>query len=290
MARRKRRPTPTVDQPLTKQDVQQLLDDAGLSEWPKADPAGFAAFWDYIYMAQGFILKEMQETMAAEYYDVLRKPVSPAAAAKARALAHKQAMRITGQLTATELNKIGDTIAFGLEEGWHPTRTARFLADVKALDVNRARTYAKLEAYYEASDMTTEQIEKALERDYGRLLRKRRDTIAITESNDAVSTAREIEAQDRGAKGKAWIDSGDARVRPEHAANSDQGVIPVNQAFSNGLMRPGEPSCRCTVAYYTHAKAIAVANDSAKQRSEIRAMAQRQAEVDTAAEKLREAA
>lgn len=43
---------------------------------------------------------------------------------------------------------------------------------------------------------------------------------------------------------KGWLTAGDSRVREEHAA-MDGETVPLEEPFSNGLMHPSEPACRC---------------------------------------------
>jgi len=43
---------------------------------------------------------------------------------------------------------------------------------------------------------------------------------------------------------KTWLTAGDDRVREEHAAMDGETVM-LEEAFSNGLMHPQEPNCRC---------------------------------------------
>ena len=45
---------------------------------------------------------------------------------------------------------------------------------------------------------------------------------------------------------KSWLTAGDERVRPEHAA-MDGETVELDEPFSNGLMYPSEPNCRCTI-------------------------------------------
>lgn len=45
---------------------------------------------------------------------------------------------------------------------------------------------------------------------------------------------------------KTWITAGDDRVRPEHEAMDGETVL-LEEAFSNGLMVPSEPACRCAI-------------------------------------------
>ena len=59
-------------------------------------------------------------------------------------------------------------------------------------------------------------------------------------------------------KTKTWVSSRDERVRDSHTV-IDGETVPLEQAYSNGLMYPGDPSgsgtevihCRCTQAYGT---------------------------------------
>ena len=59
--------------------------------------------------------------------------------------------------------------------------------------------------------------------------------------------------REQGYKTKVWVTVGDDRVRPTHHACAGQGSIPLDEAFSNGLMYPGDPNgdmdeienCRC---------------------------------------------
>ncbi|GMV06730.1 MAG: hypothetical protein AMXMBFR53_30050 [Gemmatimonadota bacterium] len=52
---------------------------------------------------------------------------------------------------------------------------------------------------------------------------------------------------------KAWLSARDNKVRDEHAEldkdGDEEGWIPVDEAFANGLQHPGEPQCRCTTIY-----------------------------------------
>lgn len=79
----------------------------------------------------------------------------------------------------------------------------------------------------------------------------RADLIARTEAT-AANNEGFIEAykQSDVVTHKEWINAGDSRVRPEHQ-NKPTGVgneiVPVKKAFSNGLMYPQEPGCRCVI-------------------------------------------
>lgn len=77
----------------------------------------------------------------------------------------------------------------------------------------------------------------------------RSELIARTETATALSQASLDTMSDMGIEGKEWVTSGDALVSPECEGNEAEGVIPVNQSFSGGVMAPPQhPDCRCVVA------------------------------------------
>lgn len=82
----------------------------------------------------------------------------------------------------------------------------------------------------------------------------RAELVAVTEIGDAYETGSRTVVDRLSRAGlemeKHWLDVGDRRVDPDCAANSDQGWIPVDQAFQTGHDRPtAHPGCRCTTEY-----------------------------------------
>ena len=79
--------------------------------------------------------------------------------------------------------------------------------------------------------------------------------IAATESAGAVSDATHISYQKSGIKTKAWLATNDGKTRPSHMSAQNQGYIPIEQTFSNGLRYPGDQNgsakevvnCRCAL-------------------------------------------
>lgn len=77
----------------------------------------------------------------------------------------------------------------------------------------------------------------------------RSELIARTETANALSTASLESMSDMGIDGKEWITAGDDLVSDECSGNEAEGVIPVNQEFSGGVMAPPQhPDCRCTIS------------------------------------------
>ena len=75
----------------------------------------------------------------------------------------------------------------------------------------------------------------------------RAERIARTETNTVVNEANLEAYRQANAEGKEWIATLDDRVRDEHLL-MDGEIVPVDEPFSNGLMSPNEPNCRCAIA------------------------------------------
>jgi len=74
----------------------------------------------------------------------------------------------------------------------------------------------------------------------------RAETIARTETCDALESAFMDRAKDMGVTGKEWIVTDPC---PICQANGDAGAIPLNDVFPSGDMRPpAHPNCRCALA------------------------------------------
>ena len=83
----------------------------------------------------------------------------------------------------------------------------------------------------------------------GLSLASRAEMIARTETNTALSQASLDRMHDMGVSGKEWITIGDDRVSDDCMMNESDGPIPVDQAFSSGVMSPPQhPNCRCSLA------------------------------------------
>ena len=88
---------------------------------------------------------------------------------------------------------------------------------------------------------------------YGEMTEARAERVAVTETNTAVNSGRMIGMTAAGVEKKAWLTSHLENTRESHMACEAEGAIPVDQAFSNGLMFPGDPegdageviNCRC---------------------------------------------
>ena len=169
---------------------------------------------------------------------------------RARKLADTAAKSLTDQLLQSELNKIGDTIARGLESGKRPRDLYNQLQEVKSLDSNRAKTYENIKRTLEESDLTDAQLEKQLEREYQKLLQARRKTIADTEGHYATADGRYTQAKKRGASFKTWVTDQGGRVCPICSGNEAQGLIPIDEAFQDGsTLVPAHPNCKCVINY-----------------------------------------
>ena len=104
---------------------------------------------------------------------------------------------------------------------------------------------------------TMDELSDRVEGEFGDIEDGRAELIASTESQALYGTA-QADAIDRaGFATKRWVSMDDSLVRPSHADCEAEGDIPIDEAFSNGLMFPGDPdaddagevcNCRCYLA------------------------------------------
>lgn len=126
----------------------------------------------------------------------------------------EQSLELSGQVSQTTIDNLSDTLRDGIRAGeGMPDLTKR----VRGTFTDASRSRANL--------------------------------IARTEANKAANGASWTQATRSGVvKTKTWIATGDARTRPEHRAMNGE-TVPLDKPFSNGLMFPSEPRCRCTLTY-----------------------------------------
>ncbi len=90
-------------------------------------------------------------------------------------------------------------------------------------------------------------LARDIKKEFADMSRHRSQTIARTESSNALSQTSLDSMNDMGIDGKEWIWGGDEW--DECAENEAEGVIPVNQAFSSGHMAPtAHPNCTCAIS------------------------------------------
>ena len=233
--------------PLTAAEVTAQV--AALDLFEESDAA---ALGNYLFAQY----EEQRADLVATYYDSLvaqlTGEMSDEILDRAAALADNAASSLLRTISTADLNAMGETIKQGLADGLGPRDIARKLEEVQGLDVNRVKQFEKYRAELEASDMTPSQIAKAEEKYFQELLADRRETIARTESDFAVSYGDRLEAKRMGQKFKTWGNTGDSRVSPECVANTAAGAIPIDEPFPGGVMTtPQHPRCRCSVSYFT---------------------------------------
>lgn len=193
-----------------------------------------------------------------------------AAQAAARARARSEAATLAKNFVQAELNKVADVVAWGVENGLNPREVARHLDMVKGLDSNRAKQYLKFQQYLENVDppLSAKDIEKQLDRKFQKLLKERKDTIAQTETQYALSESNELSAKERGDKYKCWMTSGHNNVCDICEGNEADGWIDIKAEFSGGVTKPPQhPDCHCSVTYRA-AEPNEAAIQRAKDRSE----------------------
>lgn len=239
---------------------EQKPKDTTAEEWAALVAAYYAVVWAEIG-------ERVTEELTKAYLSSVTGTISVEAATIARNLAKVAAESLLRDLTETQLNAMGETIAEAFATGKRPLDIANRLREVTMLDSNRLKTYNKLEEYLKSQGLSPEALEKALAREKEKLLKARRETIARTEGSKAVSFARDVEATSRGAKYKGWSVENDERLCPVCSGNEADGIIAIDDRFSSGdLTPPAHPNCRCAVFYVTSDAALAIARERQNQR------------------------
>lgn len=227
----------------------------------------------YLYAAYG----SQRQAVVTAHYDALvaqiRGYASQEILDRAAALADNAADSLLRTIAESDLKTIGERIAQGIAEGLNSKDIARRLEEVQGLDSVRASAFEKFRDSLDATNMTDAQIAAAEEREFQRLLRARRETIARTEGATAVSQGDKLEAVRGGARYKVWQTTGDDRVSDECEANEAQGPIPIDEAFASGADTvPAHPNCRCAVSYVTDPELLptveAISADAAKRTAQ----------------------
>jgi len=259
---------------ITSEEVEAMLAASDLSSLGLVDSELIAFFVEEINSA----LFEADAVLFESLREALTGAASQEALSAARELIGREASTFVANFAETEMKKLGDIIAKGIEEGLGPKQIARNIDNVKGLDKNRAATYFKRVSELEEIEppLSAAQLEKRSEAIYNKLLQDRKEVIARTEQRFATEKANEVQALENGKEFKAWLTVGDSRVSNECEANESDGWIPIDEVFDSGHDHPPEhPRCRCTLTYRK------IVTDAAKQRQENRS-------ASTAASKLTE--
>lgn len=91
-----------------------------------------------------------------------------------------------------------------------------------------------------------ERLVERIENLYSDVTQAKAEMIARTEVHSAMQDSNFEAYKQGGVNIKIWVSVGDERTREEHLA-LDGEERPINMPFSNGLMYPNEPNCRCSI-------------------------------------------
>lgn len=187
--------------------------------------------------------------------------------------------RVVSGLAGEVRDTVTQHIAAGLNAGQGPATIARGIRPIVGLASNQEEAVRNFRLALEGDPTKGSPFTRKLrDRRFDRTLRKgealtskqidtmtnayRRKWLAHNSQTQAKTFA--LDAQRQGQRNAwlsamddglvdpnlmthTWIDSGDSRVRDEHAAQNGE-TVPINEPYSNGQMVPGEGdyNCRCT--------------------------------------------
>lgn len=129
----------------------------------------------------------------------------------------KEVGHLIKQISATTLDDVQSHMATGLKDGQSIDQIKDALSESGAFAPSRARLIARTE-----STRATNGAQRSSLSDYQK------------ESGNKVK--------------KEWLTSNDDRVREEHEKMEGERKD-IDEVFTNGLLEPGEPNCRCSLLY-----------------------------------------
>lgn len=131
--------------------------------------------------------------------------------------AQKNTAKLVKGVSKTTKSLVSDIVQGGLDAGATNNQIAVLIKDATGFSTSRAQLIARTE--------TTKAFNGAPEESLA----------AYGKSAGIIYT-------------KEWSTAGDDKVRDEHDAMEGE-TVPVGETFSNGLLYPGEPNCRCSVLF-----------------------------------------
>jgi len=147
--------------------------------------------------------------------------------------------------------KLGIPIAY---EGPPPSKAIEWAGKhgatlVKGLDEETKSRLARVISNGVKNKRGIPGISRDIRSSFSDMSKYRSELIARTETANALSQASLDSMADMGIEGKEWVTAGDDLVSDECLGNEAEGVIPVNQSFSGGVMAPPQhPDCRCALS------------------------------------------
>lgn len=137
------------------------------------------------------------------------------------------------------------------QRSWLENRSDVFLRQVNETTFNSLK-----DAFAESLEAgeNRDQLIKRIKETYTGITKARATTIARTEVHNSTQYGTIEGYKQAGLNTKIWVTVGDSNVRHSHAS-VDGEEVPIDAAFSNGLMFPGDPNgsaaevinCRCTI-------------------------------------------
>lgn len=173
----------------------------------------------------------------------------------------KTALNIAGRVDPLTQRRVGGMVGLSAPQAEYIT-TAR--NELLSGDPKQLRNYltrkrrdkrfdsAVRRAIADGTPVSADTVTRASGRYSDQLLRLRAETIARTETLASLHAGQDEAFRQAIEKGavreqdvrRVWRNAGDSRVRDEHVGMEGE-IVGVNEAFSNGLMYPSEPNCRC---------------------------------------------
>ena len=146
---------------------------------------------------------------------------------------------------------VNATFSFGISQDFMQPKFLKWIKDNgldRVKDINDT-TKEKLRATLSEGIAEGEGIPKLRDRIsnvYADAKGYRSTLIARTETTATVNAGSLDTYKSAKIEKKEWLATKDSRTRPEHVELNGE-IVDINKEFSNGIMHPNEPNCRCTI-------------------------------------------
>lgn len=194
-----------------------------------------------------------------------------------RVYLRERSSRLVTSITDETRGTLSATLDRAVREGIPPRAIAREIGDAVGLHPRWAKAVERRRRELERTDLSPEDVNKAVAKYRAKLIRRRADNIARTEihtaNNQGTIDSWRI-AQDRGivvgTMGKKWIAGFRSARTCINCASMHGVIVPIDSAFATPLGNlerpPLHPSCRCTIGltYEQGAPAVPLSNPLAQ--------------------------
>jgi len=210
----------------------------------------------------------LQQIIEPEIYDAIAASITGATREEILAISSEKAAAMVTGITESTMKGLSEIITSGLDNQIGVDGLARKLKSQIGLNAEQVKAINNLEVKLIKEGKTAAEIQKILDSETKKKIKKRSEVIANTEMRKAVSEGEDTVMKSRGAKYKVAMSTGDSDVSDICAMNEAAGPIPIDDSFPSGDdTTPFHPDCRCSITYITSDEQLQRSQEKAEERA-----------------------